>query len=55
VVTVLMKPLFAPEDLTGSTLPQPPGPALWVCVGTGATPDAPSAQLGKPQLSLLAA
>lgn len=59
---VLMKPLFEPQDLPGSTLPPQP-PAADV-VATGALADdgvdqgttaAPSAQLGKPQLSPLKA
>jgi hypothetical protein len=63
VAMVLMKPLFAPQDLDGSTLPQPPVAALVVVVAAAALVDdrndqgltAPSAQLGKPQLSPLKA
>ena len=60
-----MKPLFEPQDLAGSTLPQPPAAAVVAYVAAGALADdgvdqgaaaaAPSAQLGKPQLSPLKA
>lgn len=60
MVMVLMKPLFVPYGLTGSALPQPPAAAVVTvaaladdAVDQGAT--APSAQLGKPQLSPLKA
>jgi hypothetical protein len=70
VAMVLMKPLFDPHFGDGSALPQPPAAAVVAQVAPGALVDdgaltdagvdqtgatAPSAQLGKPQLSPLKA